>query len=56
MKGLFAFLIGVTAGVGLLRATEIFTASQLRLMCFFLAGVFLGMIAAVICFRGWRGE
>lgn len=57
MKALFAFLIGVTAGVGVLRATEIFTASQMRLMCFFLIGVIVGLVATAICFWGWvHGE
>ena len=57
MKALVAFLVGMTAGVGVLRATEIFTASQMRLMAFFLLGVLIGMIAAAICYWGWlRGE
>ena len=56
MKGLLAFLIGVTAGVGVMRMTAAFTASQARLMCFFILGIMIGMIAAGICFWGWRGE
>ena len=56
MKTLIVFLIGMTAGIGVMRATEISSAAQLRLMAFFLFGVLLGMIAAAICFWGWRGE
>lgn len=54
MKALFVFLIGMTAGVGVMRATAISSASQLRLLAFFFAGVLVGMIAAAICFWGWR--
>ena len=56
MKALGIFLIGMTAGVGVVRLTEGLTASQLRMMAFFLIGVLVGIIAAGICFWGWRGE
>ena len=56
MKALIVFLVGMTVGVGVMRATEISTGSQLRLMAFFLVGILIGMIAAAICFWGWRGE
>lgn len=56
MKALVAFLLGMTAGVGVMRLTEAFTASQARLMCFFILGIMIGMIAAGICFWGWHGE
>ena len=57
MKALVAFLIGMTAGVGVIRATEASTASQMRLMCFFLIGVIVGLAATAICFWGWvHGE
>jgi len=54
MKALGVFLIGVTAGVGVVRLTEGITSSQARLMCFFLMGVLLGVVAAAICFWGWK--
>jgi putative effector of murein hydrolase LrgA (UPF0299 family) len=56
MKALFIFLIGMTAGVGVMRATEVLSASQMRLLAFFLVGVIVGMIASTMCFWGWRGE
>lgn len=45
MKALVAFLIGMTAGVGVIRATEVASATQMRLMCFFLIGVIVGLVA-----------
>lgn len=57
MKALVAFLIGMTAGVGVIRATEASSATQMRLMCFFLIGVIVGLVATAICFWGWvHGE
>ena len=56
MKALIVFLVGMTVGVGVMRLTEAFTASQARLMCFFILGILIGMIAAAICFWGWHGE
>ena len=56
MKALIVFLVGMTMGVGVMRLTEAFTASQMRLLAFFLVGVIVGMIAAAICFWGWHGE
>lgn len=57
MKALVAFLLGMTAGVGVIRATEASSASQMRLMCFFLIGVIVGLVATAICFWGWvNGE
>lgn len=57
MKALFVFLIGMTAGIGVMRAMETSSSSQLRLLAFFLVGVLIGMIAAAICFWGWvHGE
>lgn len=56
MKALIVFLVGMTMGVGVMRATYIFTASQTRLMAFFLSGIVIGMVAATLCFWGWRGE
>lgn len=57
MKALIVFLVGMTAGVGVIRATEASTASQMRLMCFFLIGVIVGLVATAICFWGWvHGE
>ncbi len=56
MKALFVFLIGMTAGIGVMRAMETSPSSQLRLLAFFLVGVLVGMIASVMCIGGWRGE
>jgi len=57
MKALIVFLVGMTAGIGVMRVTEFSSANQLRLMAFFLLGVLIGMIAAAICFWGWlHGE
>lgn len=57
MKALVAFLLGMTAGVGVIRATEASSATQMRLMCFFLIGVIVGLAATAICFWGWvHGE
>lgn len=54
MKALVAFLIGMTAGVGVMRAMETSSSSQLRLLAFFLVGVLVGMIASAMCIGGWR--
>jgi len=57
MKALIVFLVGMTAGIGVMRFTEYSSANQLRLMAFFLLGVLIGMIATAICFWGWlHGE
>ena len=56
MKALIVFLVGMTAGIGVMRAMETSSASQARLMCFFLIGVLVGLIASVMCIGGWRGE
>ncbi len=56
MKALFCFLIGLTAGVGLLRLIDGASASQARLLAMFFSGVLLGMIASAMCIGGWSGE
>ena len=56
MKTLFCFLIGMTAGIGVMRAMETSSSSQLRLLAFFLIGVLVGMLASAMCIGGWRGE
>ena len=56
MKALFCFLIGMTAGIGVMRAMETSSSSQLRLLAFFLVGVLVGMLASAMCIGGWRGE
>ena len=54
MMALFSFLIGMTAGVGIMRLIDGMRASQARLLAMFLCGVLLGMIAASMCIEGWR--
>lgn len=54
MKALFCFLIGMTAGVGVMRLMDGMRASQMRLLAFFLIGVLVGMIASAMCIGGWR--
>lgn len=54
MKALVAFLLGMTAGVGVMRFIDGMRASQARLLAMFLCGVLLGMIAASMCIEGWR--
>ena len=54
MKALFVFLIGMTAGIGVMRAMETSSASQARLLAFFLIGVLVGILASVMCIGGWR--
>lgn len=56
MKALFVFLIGLTAGVGLLRLIDGTSASQARMLAMFFSGVLLGMIASAMCIGGWGGE
>lgn len=56
MKALFVFLIGLTAGVGLLRLIDGASATQARLLAMFFSGVLLGMIASAMCIGGWSGE
>ena len=54
MKALFSFLIGMTAGVGVMRLIDGMRAAQARLLAMFLCGVLLGMIATSMCIEGWR--
>ena len=56
MKALFSFLIGLTAGVGLLRLIVGARASQAWMLAMFFSGVLLGMIASAMCIGGWSGE
>lgn len=56
MKALFVFLIGLTAGVGLLRIIDGASATQARLLAMFFSGVLLGMIATSMCIGGWSSE
>ena len=56
MKALIAFLLGMTAGVGVMRLIDGMRASQARLLAFFLIGVLVGIIASAMCIGGWRGE
>lgn len=53
MKALFIFLIGLTAGVGVMRVIDAAGASQARLLAMFFSGVLLGMIATAMCIGGW---
>lgn len=52
MKILFTFLLGMTAGVGLVRITEGLSSAQMHLLWFFCAGAALGLAAAGICAIG----
>ena len=49
MKILLSFLLGMTAGVGLVRITEGLSSAQMHLLWFFCAGAVLGLAAAGIC-------
>ena len=47
------FMLGATAGVVLMRCVTTLRASQKIMLNMFIAGVILGMVAAVMCLAPW---
>lgn len=55
MRIFWAWLVGMTMGVGLMIATKGVSSSQAHLLELFGAGVLLGMTAAAIAAAPWAG-
>lgn len=55
MRIFWAWLVGMTMGVGLMIATKGVSASQAHLLTLYGVGVVLGMTAAAIAAAPWAG-
>lgn len=56
MRIVITFLVGLTAGVGVVRLTEGLTTAQGYLLRMFGVGVALGLAACVICAAPWAED
>lgn len=55
MRIFWAWLVGMTMGVGLMLATKGVSASQGHLLELYVVGVIVGMAAAAIAAAPWAG-